>query len=184
MRKKNDLYQTSAKAVKELLDRVPISGTLFECCAGMGAISYALRDEIPEAKIITNDINVTLPATNHFDASKASNWEQFTRKDLAIPMIDWVITNPPFNKAFPILMHAHNASLKGVAFLLRLSFLEPTYERQDWLYEHPPSKLIVLPRYSFTEDGKIDSVTCAWMIWSKTRRWEDTSIMIARKQER
>jgi hypothetical protein len=51
--------------------------------------------------------------------------------------------------------------------LLRLSFLEPTRERGPWLAANPPDLVIVLPRISFTGDGKTDSVTCAWMIWDK-----------------
>jgi hypothetical protein len=33
--------------------------------------------------------------------------------------------------------------------------------------EHSLSKLIVLPRISFTGNGKTDSVTCGWFIWIK-----------------
>ena len=57
----------------------------------------------------------------------------------------------------------------GVAFLLRLSFVEPTNERGDWLEKNPPTGRITLPRYSFTGDGRSDSVTAEWMIWHKDR---------------
>ena len=40
-------------------------------------------------------------------------------------------------------------------------------DRGAWLNEHPPTTLIVLPRISFTGNGKTDSVTCAWMVWEK-----------------
>lgn len=59
------------------------------------------------------------------------------------------------------------AAIVGVAMLLRLSYLEPTKDRGHWLNDHPPTQMIVLPRISFTGDGKTDSVTCAWMIWHK-----------------
>src|SRR5258705_309035 len=39
--------------------------------------------------------------------------------------IDWVITNPPFNLAQPMLEHAVRKARVGVAFLLRKTFLEP-----------------------------------------------------------
>jgi hypothetical protein len=51
--------------------------------------------------------------------------------------------------------------------LLRLSYLEPTEDRGAWLNSHPPTDLIVLPRISFTGNGKTDSVTCAWIVWRK-----------------
>jgi hypothetical protein len=53
----------------------------------------------------------------------------------------------------------------GVVLLLRLSFLEPTDQRGDWLAENPPDMQIVLPRWSYKENGKTDSVTTAWMVW-------------------
>jgi hypothetical protein len=48
-----------------------------------------------------------------------------------------------------------------------MSYLEPVENRGVWLNEHPPTTLIVLPRISFTGDGKTDNVTCAWMVWRK-----------------
>lgn len=69
--------------------------------------------------------------------------------------------------------------------MLRLSFREPTSKgfprkvlrdgrivgasspRGPWLAEHPPSRLLTLPRYSFTGDGHSDSVTTEWVIWTK-----------------
>ena len=53
-----------------------------------------------------------------------------------------------------------------MAFLLRLSFLEPTLTRREFLRANPPKRVIVLPRISFTGDGRTDSVTCAWLIWT------------------
>ena len=83
--------------------------------------------------------------------------------------IDWVITNPPFNLAYPMLLKSLLNVRVGVAFLLRLSFVEPTNERGDWLEKNPPTGRITLPRYSFTGDGRSDSVTAEWMIWYKHR---------------
>jgi len=180
MRRKNDFYETSAFAVIELVKHINIKGVLFECCAGKGAISIPLRMHYPTSPIYTNDIDQSLPADQHFDATKKENWMHYT-----LPTdnetIDWTITNPPFNKAYKILVNAYEHSRLGVAMLLRLSFLEPTYERQDWLAEYPPDELIVLPRFSFTGDGKTDSVTCAWFIWGKVRRWEYNQIKIVKK---
>lgn len=50
--------------------------------------------------------------------------------------------------------------------LLRVSFLEPCNDRAEFLAAHPP-RLFVLPRISFTGDGKTDNVTCAWYVWDK-----------------
>ena len=53
--------------------------------------------------------------------------------------------------------------------LLRLSYAEPCLNRAEWLKAHPISHLIVLPRISFTGNGKTDNVTCAWFVWDKLR---------------
>lgn len=161
-RRPNDAYYSPENALGLLTRRVYIQGSVFEPCVGTGVIYEAFKRYGQAQSVMTNDIVLGLGHYN-FDASKP--WpiqEQY----------DWIITNPPFNQALPILRQSLLHARLGVAFLLRLSFLEPgrqpgtvAYERGQFLAVNPPTKLIVLPRYSFTGDGKTDSVTCAWMVW-------------------
>jgi hypothetical protein len=146
-----EFYPTGKKAVDILLKNVNLSGVIFECCSGDGHISKYLNNPI------INDLY-----KGGFDAKNHLYWNEMN------PKPDWTVTNPPFSQAINILYNAHHYSILGVAFLLRLTFLEPTKDRVRFLTEKPPNKLIILPRYSFTNDGKTDSVTCAWMIWDKT----------------
>ena len=95
------------------------------------------------------------------DATKREFWTRW------VSSIDFVVTNPPFSLASSILPLAYEHARVGVAFLLRLSYLEPCRDRADWLVQHPLTKLIVLPRISFTGDRKTDSVTCGWFVWIK-----------------
>jgi hypothetical protein len=161
LRRANDFYPTPSWAERELDRRVPIVGAVAEPCVGAGDL---IRHRTDVAW--TNDIDDAKPATHHMDARSPNAWALF-------PPCDWVITNPPFNHALAILDSALDRARVGVAFLLRLSFLEPTTGtarhagRADWLAAHPPCRLIVLPRISFTGDGNTDSVTCAWMVWSR-----------------
>jgi hypothetical protein len=145
-----EFYPTGKKLVDILLENIKLKGRVFECCNGQGHISRYLNNPI------TNDITTGFDATNHM------YWNDIN------PKPDWTVTNPPFSSAIKILYNAVHYSTLGVAFLLRLSFLEPTKDRVRFLSEKPPNKLIVLPRYSFSGDGKTDSVTCAWMIWDKS----------------
>lgn len=161
-RRHMDFYETSAEAVDALVKHYlgatfKKEALILEPCCGDGAIVRALKSYGYE-DIITNDLDCTREAHAHYDASTARFG--FGRK----PNV--VVTNPPFNKAFPILLNLH-AQEMSVAMLLRLTFLEPTKERGEWLAAHPPTQLIVLPRYSFTGDGKTDRVTCAWMVWDR-----------------
>ena len=157
-RRKNDFYPTASWLTEVLLELYPsIGGTIFECCSGDLDMARVLGT-ISSVTVVTNDIDETKPAMFHVDATKSAyyKWD-----------FDWIVTNPPFNRAMEILQVSYDHAKVGVAMLLRLSFLEPTKNRSDWLSTHPPTYMIVLPRHSFTGDGNTDSVTAAWMIWDK-----------------
>lgn len=169
MRRANDFYPTPRWATNELLRHVLPGLDLFECCAGGGAIANVLEGINGKSYVTRNDINREMPNLNFaFDASDESQW---------IGHYDWVITNPPFNQAAKIVPIAYSRAKRGIAMLLRLSFLEPVEDRGAWLNEYPPTTLIVLPRISFTGNGKTDSVTCAWMVWEKNKT--DQRIIVA-----
>jgi len=147
----NDAYYTPSWMVRELLDRVRITGMVLESCAGDGAIADALDGD--ERVVKRNDLFVT--GGLRYDAT--SNHLYYATRP------DWVVTNPPFSLAANILATTLK-HVKRVALLLRLSFLEPTKNREALLHRHPPSGIIILPRWSFTGSGS-DSCTCAWMLW-------------------
>ncbi len=157
MRRPHDAYYTPASAC-EVLKRHWEGWTYccghIEPCKGDGAIVKAF----PEVEWMTHDIDPSCNPDNVDDMTDPKNWLRYDGRD------NCVITNPPFSCAFQILTNALWTCSK-VAMLLRLSFLEPTKERGTFLGNNPPDLVIVLPRISFTGDGKTDSVTCAWMIW-------------------
>jgi hypothetical protein len=169
MRRENDFYPTPARLTEHLLKHVPISGRVLEPCAGDGAIVNILAAEPNTTHVATNDIDEQYDWYYCQDATdpSASIWNYGDWYGL-----DWVVTNPPFNAAFPILENAFNVARAGVAFLLRLSFLEPTNGRGPWLEAHQDclSDLLIFgsPRPSFTGTGT-DSVTVAWMVWRKEK---------------
>lgn len=155
-RRKNDAYFTPTSAVDCLLRHVEITGTVLECCAGGGAIANVFKDrnlKVIETDISNNPLN---------DATTEEYWLRINRYQA-----DWVVTNPPFNNASKIVPLAYNHTNIGIAFLLRLSYLEPCFDRGQWLSEHEVNKLIIMPRISFTGNGKVDSCTTAWMVWHK-----------------
>jgi hypothetical protein len=156
-----------------------ICGDILECCSGQNDITQELvihnshRGYVNRVK--TNDIDPTMPSDEHWDASSSLEWSQLPFRH------DWVISNPPFNVAGPIVQAAFSHAIDGIAMLLRLSFLEPCKGRAEFLAQHPPSAMIVLPRISFTGDGKTDNVTCAWLIWLKSKEAEQP-IIVATKE--
>jgi hypothetical protein len=142
---------------RALLQAHDIRGTVMECCSGDGSIANELQKVGLDVR--TNDIDPTRPADYHVDAATLTH------------ECDWTITNPPYQMplCLDIVRQQIRQSRSGVAMLLRLSFLEPTKARGPFWQDHPLTRLLVLPRYSFTGDGKSDSVTTAWMIWDRSK---------------
>ena len=158
-----DFYETPAWMTRSLLTHHPvIRGKLvLECASGNDAITTVLRDE-GGCTVLTNDIDRRHPAMTHHDATKEDFWKFIT----ADCPIEWVISNLPFNVAFPILEHALHYTAR-VAFLLRKTFLEPTDDRGPFLAQFPPQHIIGLPRHKFRQGVEsTDSVSCDWMIWN------------------
>lgn len=163
MRRTNDQYFTPAFATRGLLNRVPIRGTVLECCAGENDITDALRSAV--TYVFTNDIDPSIgKADYHLDASLPESWTRFHP-------VDWVVTNPPFNQAPLIVPLAFEFARVGIAMLLRKTYTEPCFDRQDWLLDHKDnfSDQIFLPRISFTGNGKSDNVACDWYVWTKEK---------------
>jgi hypothetical protein len=168
-RRKHDFYPTPASGTKALIEHCPdINGVLLECCSGANDIASVLKG-VEGAIVLTNDIDDSRNTDFHLDISTPLGW-MLLNDSISYSGeagADWIVTNPPFNLAPEIVPLAYEHAAIGVAMLLRLSFLEPCLNRSEFLIKHPPTKLIVLPRISFTGDGGVDSVTCAWMIWDK-----------------
>lgn len=159
-----DQYETPPCYVTPLLDLIgPLDGlSVYEPCVGQGHIARFLGS----ARYLgTNDLDPACAATLHEDARTEAAWPTPDAEDW---QIDWTITNPPFADELPILTRALWSS-RNVAVLARLSFLEPTIERGPFWSAHPPTDVIVLPRYSFrcNDQGKkqTDNVTCCWVIY-------------------
>jgi hypothetical protein len=174
----NEFYETPPIYTKALLANIGslIDGRVLECCSGDNAIADVLMRN--GYHVTTNDIDRHRKADRCLDASKDFLW-------MGEPY-DWIISNPPFSKAPLITQHAYHYAEYGVAFLLRLTFLEPCLNRAKFLVNHPPS-ILVMPRYSFTRDGGTDSVTCAWFVWVKRKkqkmlRTSDSMVKIISKE--
>jgi|SRR5688572_15022937 len=168
-RSEHDWYPTPEPFTRSLIYHVPeiARANVFECAAGDGAITQVLVAE-HQCRVLTNDIDRRHVNNRwHEDATERAVWNKAAAFTFTNGRpLEWTVTNPPFNVAFPMLQFAIEHSAVGVAFLLRKTFLEPTEERGEWLSKHPPSRIIGLPRHSFRGDGS-DSVSCDWMIWER-----------------
>jgi len=177
VRRAFDYYPTPAWMTRALLRRMPALtfSQVLEPCAGDGAIVGVLREA--GAIVDTNDLDPSRETDWHLDATRDESWASFRSPT-------WTITNVPFNLADQIVPLAVKHSRRGVATILRLSWLEPTADRADFLKEHPPDRLLVLPRHDFKGRGSTDSVTSAWFIWDHARHLAPQGIEIVTKAER
>ena len=183
-----DFYRTPIWQTRVLFDRVNRhwGGFVVEPCVGDGAIVAQIPDGLD---VLTNDLVVREPMVPEYrlDARLPETWRRFA----AVGRLDVVVTNPPFDVAFDIAQHALEACHVGLALLLRLSWLEPTEDPRDlskargpWLAAHPPTRLIVMPRYDYRGNGKTDSVTSAWMVWAKRPDFCQPGVEVVTKAER
>jgi hypothetical protein len=166
-----DYYPTPAWMTLALLRRVLVHDVL-ECCSGEDAITNVLTSYPGygdmRIRTWTNDLDPSRPAQTHLDATLPATWERLCPSPDRGNQPFWVVTNPPFEYADQIVPMAHKY-VQNVAMVLRLSWLEPTAARQRFLSEHPPTRLIVMPRWDFKGRGSTDSVTSAWFIWESNQ---------------
>jgi hypothetical protein len=162
MRNPLDHYDSPGWFVTHLPNYITLDGVVGEPCSGAGNLSSILPHFKNVQSVWTNDINRNLKADSHFDATNPRSWLEF-------PETDWVVTNPPFNQAFQILLNAFFFAKKGVVFFVRHSFTEPTEERGEWLSNHPCWANLVYPRFKFVQNNRgtwqTDSAPIDAVIW-------------------
>ena len=102
----------------------------------------------------------SLQADTQYDASSKECFGAFTDKSRRV---DWIVTSPPYKNVFGIIGVALRLARVGVALKLRLTFLEPTKTRGNWLKENPHSAVVVLPRATYR--GRQCNSPEAWFVW-------------------
>jgi hypothetical protein len=161
-----NFYESPSWFTTELLRHVRLSGVIGEPCVGHGAIASLLNVWPHTEHIWTNDIDPNKQAHFHYDATLSESWEKFSD-------CDWICTNPPYAEfAAPIIKNAYQKARIGVAAFLLTSFLEPCDDRADFLQQHPPSLVLILPRFCFRKDKKgkrwaTDNITISCFVWDK-----------------
>lgn len=166
----NDFYPTPPVITRAILPHIEGIKYFFEPCSGKGAIADVLR---VENGLIGHESDIAwIAPLGVKDATTEEFWVHWSR----LYDSEWLtITNPPFNVADRIIPLAYEYSPLGCLMLLRLSYLEPTVKRGQWLEDHADNLRLVMPvnpRIRFRADVKgTDSVTCAWMWWDKRWSW-------------
>lgn len=137
--------------------------------AGGGAFVRALveagadthwSDADPDAPVYQRDRPDLVRVSCGHEACDALHGWPFTMRERPA----WVIGNPPFNEAQAHVEMALRTATVGVAFLLRLAFLEGAKRRAFWSQHRPAEVHVLSERPSFT-GGSTDSAAYGWFVW-------------------
>lgn len=178
-RRERDAYYTPEFATAALLEHEPgLRGqTLLDPCCGDGRMAAQLGERFQSVGL--NDIDARIGTALDANCKQLRTFGKLAflvhhNAAVDFPLweeVDWVITNPPWSHASEIAQTALRHARKGVALLVRLTFLEATRKR-SWICGKPPDAVLCLPRISFDGSGQTDSAPPAWLLWgpSVTRR--------------
>jgi hypothetical protein len=85
-------------------------------------------------------------------------------------LFNWIITNPPFNKAQQFVEKSQRIATDGVAMLVRTSFLEGVMRYQTMYLKNPPDIVAQFSERVPMVKGRIDkkastATSYAWLVW-------------------
>ena len=172
-RRQNDAYYTEQGLTLELVKYLDLTQhkTILEPCVGDGHIRDVVQARYPHLLYTTNDIDPTKEADMHCDATDYSNDSLYKTWSDGVEENYWdcCITNFPYNAQDQIvpLVWQHVGLL---AFLCRITWLEPTRSRAKFLQEnahHCRLQVIFNPRPRFDPKGT-DSATSMWLVYDKS----------------
>ncbi len=168
-----DDFPTPPWAARAMLHHIlepaygPLNGdTVWEPAANRGYLVKALEDRF--LRVYASDI---------FDYGAG-----FGRHDFLFPhdndaSCDWVITNPPFRLAEQFVEKGIRIARRGVAVIVRTSFLEGVGRYESLFSKLPPAIVAQhserVPMVKGRYDPKASTATSyAWLIWAKNQGQE------------
>lgn len=169
-----DFYETPPWLTLLALKYAPLSGIVAEPCVGYGAIAKILR--MANLEVWTNDIDSEKEADRHGDASDPIYWQTWAGAD-------WVVSNPPYKDlSAPIVINAYEKAKQGIVMVLRLNWFEGCEDRINFLKDHPPTKIINVPRYCYrkgtaTNKWATDQCPTNIYVWEKGNKSKLTEIV-------
>lgn len=168
-----DFYCEPRWAVEGLLDVQRFAGSVWDPACGRGTIPEAFKSR--GHLTIASDLHERGygPGGRDFLA-----WQPFGNE--APPVVDNIVSNPPFAIAEPFLRQALRLARHKVALLLRLSWAEGQGRR--WIWDespiaaiHPFAARVSMPPGDSHVAAKGGAVAFAWFIWSKD--WQGPPII-------
>jgi len=162
-----DDFPTPPWATRALLEHVilpqMVAGQVcWEPAANRGYMERALKDYF--AEVIASDV------VDYYGFGDRVIIDFLGHQTNPQSTIQWIITNPPFNKAQQFIEKAQGIATNGVAMLVRTSFLESVM-RYNTLFMHNAPDVVAqfserVPMVKGRCDPKASTATSyAWMVW-------------------
>jgi hypothetical protein len=163
-----DHYPTPPAVIERLLEREDFDGTIWEPACGEGNISNVLINN--GFKVYSSDI-IDYKFGRIHDFLNPPNVVDY-------PIVDNIITNPPFNQALEFVKMSKKYSREKVAFLLKTQFLEGV-ERYEMFQDRdfPLKKIYQFTRrlsFSTSNTTTGGMIAFAWYIWERGYEGEPT----------
>lgn len=172
---KLELFPTPPWATRALFVHVlPRDSTqtasAWEPCAGLGHMAFVLDEFFRDVRA-SDVFNYPLAGAGAMEDLGVETLDFTDRAAVdAAPAVDWIVSNPPFGKAAEMLDIALSKARRGVAFLLRMQWLEGG-ERYEQVYAKRAPTLIApfaerVPMCEGGWDPDGSSATMyAWFVW-------------------
>ena len=95
--------------------------------------------------------------------------------ETAVQNVDWIITNPPFNRAEEFATKALSMARRGVAIFARSVFAESVGRHERLFSRMPPTKVAQFVERVPIVKGRLDAKAStatgyAWFVWEKPLR--------------
>lgn len=153
---------TPPEATRALLSQVRFKGEIWECACGNGRMVKVLEEYGYD--VLATDKYVGKNRIDFLDAG---------------PMVDNIVTNPPFDLAEDLIHACMPRVKRKMALFLRLAFLESDHRYDRIFTKYPLEKVIVFSsRVGLLKPlpGKkqVKAVAYAWFIWNKQHKGEPT----------
>lgn len=153
-----DFYPTPPWATHALIDNESLSGTIWECACGDGAMSEVLSLASPHVE-----------SSDLYDRGYGEHGIDFRSTNRKAENI---VTNPPFHSAEDFVHSGIQNAGKKFALLLRLAFLEGAKRQETIFNKYPPSRVWVFSeRITFYAKGATrkgsGTTAYAWFVWDK-----------------
>lgn len=172
-RVENDYYATPPESTQALLNVLELSGSILEPACGEGHISEVLKENYPEAEVISTDL---------IDRGYGAGGVDFLDKEYDRTFNN-VITNPPFKYMREFVEKSLEISTDKVIMFGKIQFLEGQ-RRKEFLKKSPLKYVYVFSERQnpmrngspVDENGKKWSSTMcfAWYVWEQGYQGEPT----------